>query len=62
MQRQIQDGIGNDCGDKYRQNFHAGGGGHDQGRSEEKGLILPGGMQAQVGGCIQVTIIVERAC
>ena len=41
------------------QNFHAGGSGHDQGRSEEKGLILPGGMKAQVGRCIQMTIVIS---
>ncbi|SCY64166.1 hypothetical protein SAMN05216420_11142 [Nitrosospira sp. Nl5] len=60
MQGRVRNGFGNGDGNKFRQSFHTSGSGDERKGSQEKGLILPGCMQAQMGGGIQMIIIVEN--
>src|SRR6185312_16355372 len=60
MQRRVGDGLGKSDGDKCAQYFRTGGSGDKQRSCEEKRLILPGGMQTQMGCRIQMTLIIDE--
>lgn len=57
MQRRVRNGFGSDDRNKYRQNFHTDGSRYDQGSREEKGLVLPGGVETHMGSGIEMILV-----
>lgn len=60
MQGRIRNGFGDGDENKFRQSLHTNGSGNERKGRQEKWLILSGCMQAQMGGGIQMIIIVEN--
>ena len=59
MERRIRNGFRNGDRDKHIQNFRTGGSGNERRSREEKRLILPGCVKAQMGCRIQMAIIID---